>query len=205
MASIIIRPAGPADAPAVRNIYRPFVENSAVTFEVELPSVADFEERISPEVKLYPFLVAEEEGGPILGYSYAGRQMDRAAYQWNATLSVYLGNCRRQGLGTALYLALMDILKLQNIHNVYGGVTWPNPASEALHLKLGFSLLGRYRLTGFKAGLWHDVVWFEKRLLGEEDVSGELAPLPPSPLIFFKDLEPDKVASSLGRYRLKMQ
>lgn len=184
MASIIIRPAGPADAPAVRSIYSPFVENSAITFEVEVPSVADFEGRINPSPKVYPFLVAEEEGGPILGYSYAARQMDRAAYQWNATLSVYLGNCRRQGLGAVLYLALMDILKLQNIHNVYGGVTWPNPASEALHLKLGFSLLGRYRRTGFKAGLWHDVVWFEKRLMGEENVNGELVS-PPPPLIFF--------------------
>lgn len=198
MASIHIRPAGLSDAPAVRDIYAPYVENTAITFEVDVPGAADFEERIRSTLAAYPFLVAEEEGGRILGYAYAARQMERAAYQWNATLSVYLGDFKGRGLGTVLYTALMNILKLQNIHNVYGGVTWPNPASEALHIKLGFSLLGRYRRTGFKDGKWHDVIWFEKRLLDEDNkIGGSI-----SPPALYRDLEADRLAACLGIFDL---
>lgn len=195
----MIRQARKSDAEAIASIYAPFVKDTAVTFEVEVPDAAAFERRIETVLENYPYLAAEVEGR-VVAYAYAGRQMERSAYQWNAVLSVYLGGHRGRGLGTALYSALIDLLKLQNIHNVYGGVTWPNPASEALHLKLGFSILGRYRRTGFKNGCWHDVVWFEKRIMESEGGADGLGHIPP--FIPFRALAPELVASALNRFNL---
>lgn len=197
MTDFLIRVAKASDAAAIRDIYTPFVKDTAITFEVDVPTEADFQERILSTLEMYPYLAAEFEG-ELIGYAYAARQMERAAYQWNATLSVYLGRQLGRGIGSALYRTLMDILKLQNIHNVYGGITSPNPASEALHSKLGFTLLGRYKQTGFKAGQWHDVVWYEKRLTDEEEALVSL--LPPSPPIPFSELDGRLVESVLSSY-----
>lgn len=91
--------------------------------------------------------------------------MQRAAYQWNAELSIYLDRCHTsRGIGKLLYCCLMDLLKLQGVKTVYGGVTLPNEKSERLHQALGFRQLGIYRNTGYKCGSWHDVAWFEKQI-----------------------------------------
>ena len=91
--------------------------------------------------------------------------MERAAYGWNAELSVYIDGGRlSEGIGKKLYAALTEILQLQNVVNVYGGVTLPNARSEGLHVSAGFSRSGVYRRTGFKNGAWHDVAWFEKAI-----------------------------------------
>lgn len=164
MDGICLRMAEPADAAELREIYAPYVEGTVISFELETPSVPEFESRVRKVLARFPYLAAQA-GGRIVGYAYAHEHMERAAYQWNAGLSVYLraGHTGR-GLGTRLYQALMDILTLQNIHNVYGGLTRPNPASEGLHRRLGFTELGVYRRTGYKFGQWHDVVWYEKAL-----------------------------------------
>lgn len=188
-----IRLAESSDVSALRAIYAPYVEKTAITFEVETPEAAEFEARRLKTLKNYPYLVGQEDD-KIIGYAYAAPQMERAAYQWNATLSVYLAETHRgRGLGEKLYLALMDILNLQNVINVYGGVTWPNPASEKLHHKLGFTPLGRYARTGYKLGRWHDVVWFEKSLT-------PAPPSPPLPLRPFISLDPAEVAAILLKY-----
>lgn len=169
--------ADPAEAAELREIYAPYVEGTVVSFELETPSVAEFEGRIREVLIKYPYLVARV-GGRTAGYAYAHDQMERAAYQWNAELSIYLrADHTGRGLGTRLYQALMDILTLQNIHNVYGGISRPNPASEGLHRRLGFSKLGVYHRTGYKFGQWHDVVWYEKALRPHR---GD--PLPPIPM-----------------------
>ena len=156
-----IRPATAADAPALLAIYRPYVEHTAVTFEYEVPSVEEFARRIETISSFYPYLVWEEDGA-ILGYAYATRLKERAAYQWNVELSVYLPqNVCRTGIGTALYSALIELLLLQGVQNFYGCVTMPNAASDALHRKLGFSLANVWHHCGYKLGQWHDVAWYE--------------------------------------------
>lgn len=91
--------------------------------------------------------------------------MERAAYQWNVELSIYLDRtATSKGIGQRLYAALIELLRLQGIKTVYGGVTLPNIRSERLHEKLGFHRLGTYHHTGYKCGAWHDVVWFEKAI-----------------------------------------
>ncbi len=156
-----IRFATAADAAALLSIYAQYI-STPITFECELPSVKDFARRIADICQDYPYLVYNE-GDRILGYAYAHRHMERAAYQWDAGLSVYLDqSATAKGLGKKLYRALIEILRLQGVRTVYGGVTVPNAKSEALHTSLGFTVIGTYHNTGYKCGQWHDVMWFEK-------------------------------------------
>ena len=158
-----VRFAKPSDADALLNIYAQYID-TPITFECTLPSQTEFAERIASIGAFYPYLVWEEKG-QVVGYAYAQRQKGREAYQWNAELSVYLDQTMTSnGIGKKLYLVLMELLRWQGIKNAYGGVTLPNAKSEGLHRSLGFRRLGTYHNTGYKAGLWHDVCWFEKTL-----------------------------------------
>ena len=164
------------DSDALRQIYAQYID-TPVTFECSLPSRQEFAARVSGILEHYPYLVCEEQGR-LAGYAYAHRQMEREAYQWNAELSIYLHwEFVSRGLGRRLYSTLMELLRLQEIHTVYGGVTLPNEPSERLHRSLGFQCAGVYRNTGYKCGAWHDVAWFEKRLLPPS--AGKPAPVRP--------------------------
>lgn len=133
--------AAPADSAALLKIYGEYLD-TPITFECALPSEAEFAGRIAAIGREYPYLVCLEKGR-IVGYAYAHRQAERAAYQWNAELSVYLDrSCTSRGLGRRLYGALIDILRLQGIRTVYGCVTVPNEKSEGLHQALGFPAAG---------------------------------------------------------------
>ncbi|MDO4273275.1 MAG: GNAT family N-acetyltransferase [Eubacteriales bacterium] len=159
-----IRFAEENDAAEILSIYEPYIKDTAVTFEYETPSLDEFSQRIRNISSQYPYIVCISDN-KIIGYAYAHRHMERAAYQWNAELSVYIEkSCLRCGTGKILYQALIDILKLQNIRNVYGCVTSPNPNSEKLHEYFGFKKSGVYHNTGFKCGAWRDVIWFEKQI-----------------------------------------
>ena len=158
-----IRMATAADTAELLAIYGQYI-NTSITCEYTLPSEETFSARITGILAEYPYLVWQEEG-KILGYAYAHRHMERAAYQWNAELSVYLDRAARgRGLGRRLYGALMELLTMQGILTAHALVTSPNPPSQALHEAMGFSLLAVHRLAGFKAGAWHDVLWYEKVL-----------------------------------------
>ena len=174
-----IRTATTADAQALLHIYAPYIE-TPITFECTLPSAEEFAGRVEEISSFYPYLVCEADG-QIVGYAYAHRHMQRAAYQWNAELSIYFQHSyTSKGLGTGLYSALLALLKLQGIKTVYAGVTLPNEKSERLHSRLGFSCLGVYHRTGFKCGKWHDVAWFERALAPYD--------LHPQPVVPFKQL-----------------
>jgi len=186
----VFRLATRADAAALLRIYGCYIA-TPITFEYELPSLPAFVERMDAIIGVYPYLVCEQ-AGRIVGYAYAHRQMERAAYQWNAELSVYLDpDAVSQGLGRRLYAALMELLRLQGVRLAYALVTVPNPASEHLHGASGFQRVGMLRATGYKDGAWHDVCWFEKELLPPVD-----APSVPVPL---DALDPAVVAEILRR------
>ena len=176
-----IRFAAEEDAPALLAIYGQYID-TPITFECRLPSREEFGGRIRDISAFYPYLVCEEEG-KIVGYAYAHRQAERAAYQWNAELSVYLDRSRTgQGLGRRLYTALMEMLRLQGIHTVYALVTVPNEKSEGLHGSMGFRHMGTQRSTGYKDGAWRDVAWFEKQIAPYDPDPAPLAPIGQVPL-----------------------
>ncbi|MDB1955991.1 GNAT family N-acetyltransferase [Clostridium tertium] len=178
---IKIRMASENDAEEILRIYAPYVKNTIITFEYEVPTVDEFKKRIRKISKDYPYLVCTLDD-KIIGYAYSYRHKERAAYQWNVELSVYIDNAYlRYGLGKAFYTALIEISKLQNIKNIYGVVTSNNMNSEKLHEYFGFKKLGIYYNTGYKFGKWHDVTWFEKSI-NEEYCE-------PKPLKSIKDVD----------------
>ena len=186
-----IRFAAEADAPALLAIYAQYIE-TGITFEYELPSREEFARRIREFGGTYPYLIWEEDGR-IVGYAYAHRQAERAAYQWNAELSVYLDRAHTgTGLGRRLYTALMALLRLQGVRTVYALVTLPNEKSEGLHRSMGFRLMGVQRSTGYKDGAWRDVAWFEKPIAPYDQN--------PEPIRPVGDIPAEALAAILKRY-----
>lgn len=193
-----IRLAAEDDDPGILAVYAPYVGTPA-TFEDEAPSPAEFRERMARVRAVYPCLVAER-AGRVVGFAYAHRQAERAAYGWNAELSVYLApGARGAGLGGALYAALIELVRMQGVKAAYALVTVPNAASERLHEELGFERIGLQPKAGWKAGSWRDVAWLRK----------ELAPCvgEPEPLVAFPALaeaRPEAVASALARANARL-
>lgn len=158
-----LRQATIDDARALLTIYEEYIDTS-ITFELTPPSLEEFAARITTISAHYPYLVAEENGS-IVGFAYAHEFKQRAAYQWGTELSVYLSSkVHGAGLGKRFYSALIDVLRLQGVRTVYGIVTLPNEKSERLHESLGFLRAGILHDSGYKAGAWHDVGWYEKQI-----------------------------------------
>lgn len=170
MNDIIFRLAQVGDAKEIYDIYSPYVENTAFTFEYEAPGIPALMDRISNTMNTYPYIVCLIDGH-VAGYTYASRHMVRAAYQWNAELSVYVdGRFRGMGIGTALYTAIIEVLKLQNVQNIFACIARDNTSSRRLHENMGFEVAGLYVNAGYKLGKWHDIVWME-RCVGMHDVN----------------------------------
>ena len=186
-----IRLARQADVDDLLAIYAPYL-STTVTFEYVLPSREEFSRRIADVQARFPYLVLEDQGR-LLGYTYAHPEREWKAYQWNAELSIYLAPAAvGKGYGRRLYQALLDLLSLQGVRTVYGVVTSPNPASEALQKSLGFRLIGVHKNTGYKAGQWRDVLWFEKSLAPYD--------ADPQPVLPFCQLDQQQVDRVLAAY-----
>lgn len=171
-----IRFADPArDAAGILAVYAPYIRETAVTFETEVPALEAFTARVAGICADFPYLVLEADG-ELAGYAYAHRQAERAAYAWNAELSIYLaGKWRGKGLGAPLYRLLERLLAMQGYVNLYGVITASNRGSIAMHEKLGYRQIGLHEKTGWKFGQWHDVAWLYKRV-GEGE-PGTILPL----------------------------
>ncbi len=177
---MLIRLATVADTEALLDIYTPYVRNTAITFEYEIPTVEDFSNRIRTILEKFPYLIAEEDGH-ILGYAYASAFKTRAAYDWSVETSIYIDlNLHHKGIGKALYQALEEYLKKQNVCNLCACISYPNPQSISFHEALGYRTVAHFTKSGYKTGTWYDMVWMEKFLCKHTT--------PPSPFIPFKEL-----------------
>ena len=184
-----LRIATAADSDAILAVYAPYITDTTATFETEVPSREVFRRRVEAILTTYPYLVAEE-AGEVVGYAYAHREAERAAYDWNVELSVHVRQDRRSdGIGRRLYTALLCLLTLQGVQNAYARIALPNPPSEALHASLGFRRLAEHRATGYKLGEWRTILCME-RALGDHAV-------PPAPLIPFSQLPSEMVEKAL--------
>ena len=156
-----IRAVRPDGIPALLAIYGPIVRDTVISFEYDIPTEADFAERVARITRTHPWLVCEIDG-EVAGYAYGSPHRERKAYSWSADVSVYIGAAyRRQGIARALYRRLFDELRDQGIRSIFAGVTLPNKSSVALHRSFGFEDVGVYRNVGFKFGEWHDVQWMQ--------------------------------------------
>ena len=164
----MIRVARESDLPQILSIYAPYVENTTITFEYDVPCRREFMQRFQDITRQFPWLVWEE-GGEILGYAYASHPYTRAAYRWCAEPSVYLKpQAQGRGIGRKLYAALEEILKLQGYQVLYALVTEDNLGSLLFHEKLGYRQSVLFPNCGFKFGRWMGVYWLEKRLISVE-------------------------------------
>jgi L-amino acid N-acyltransferase YncA len=157
-----IRMATARDAADLAVIYRPYVTDAATSFEIEPPDTAEMARRLESTLAFLPWLVCTDAAGEVVGYAYASRHNERAAYQWSVNVTVYVGaGHHRRGVGRALYLRLFALLRLQGFYVAHAGITLPNPASVGLHEALGFLPIGVYPAVGWKLGAWRDVGWWQ--------------------------------------------
>lgn len=171
-----LRSAQPGDAEALLAIYAPYVERTAISFEVEVPDVEEFRARIASTLEKYPYLVAVENG-EVLGYAYAGVFKNRAAYSHCVETSVYVReDSHGRGLGRALYEELERRLRRQGIRNLNACITWIDEpdeylthASPAFHERLGFTRVAHFHRCGWKFNRWYDMIWMEKLIDGSAD------------------------------------
>jgi len=160
----MIRIATEADVPAILEIYAPYVTGTTITFEYDVPTQAEFLARFQTITRDFPWLVWEEEGD-ILGYAYACRPFERAAYSWCAEPSIYVKPAAQgRGMGRKLYLALEEILKLQGYRILLALITGENTGSLAFHKQLGYDIAGELKDCGYKFDRWLGVFWMEKQL-----------------------------------------
>ena len=162
MSDAAIRAVSAADAEQIAAIYNHYVAHSVITFEEESVSVPEMAARIAGIQKQdLPWLVAELDG-EIAGYIYANRWKARSAYRHSVETTIYLrAGMERRGIGKALYRSLLSLLRDRNIHVVIGGAALPNPASVALHEKLGFKHVATFSQVGFKHRRWVDVAYWQ--------------------------------------------
>ena len=181
MKTIQLRMATKDDAKALLAIYKPYVEQTTITFEYEVPSQAEFERRIKQTLEKYPYLVASYEGS-IVGYAYASAFKSRAAYDWSVETSIYVDQqATGLGVGQKLYAKLEELLKKQHIINMNACIAYPNPKSIAFHEKQGYQKVAHFSKCGYKLGKWVDMIWMEK-CIGEH-------PNQPEPILKIDQIE----------------
>lgn len=187
-----IRLAEEADAEKLLEIYAPYVQKTAITFEYEVPSKEEFCRRIQTVKKRYPYLIAEKDK-EILGYAYASAFYGRKAYDWAAELSVYVkSDARRGGIGKGLYQLMEELLKKQGVVNAYACLAYAENedafltnASLHFHEKMGYQKNARFHKSGYKFQTWYDSIWMEKFLGDHLKIQ--------QPLVLFPDLKQNLV------------
>lgn len=185
VSDIILRTAAPEDAPELLKLYAPYVEDTAISFETEVPSIEEFTDRMVKKLKRYPYIVAERDN-ELLGYAYLSPFVGRAAYDWAAETTIYLRrDCRHMGIGKMLYTALENIARAQGIINLEACIGWTDIPDEHLtnnsaeyHEHLGYRMVGRFNKCGYKFGTWYDMVWMEKLLREHPETPQEIIPFP---------------------------
>jgi phosphinothricin acetyltransferase len=172
--ALLIRLAAADDAAAIAAIYRPYVEQSRISFEETAPGARELAGRMANPI--HPWLVADEDGR-ILGYASTSPMRSRAAYRWSVETGVYVDQAvQGRGIGRALLSAHLELLTRQGFVTIVAGIALPNDASVALHEKLGFTLSGIERGVGFKFGEWVDVGRWQRDLAPRSSAPSEPKP-----------------------------
>lgn len=182
--NIVIRLARASDAKELLGIYSPYVLNTAVTFEYDVPSVEQFEKRILSITRKYPYILAQR-GDEILGYAYASEFKNRAAYSCSAEVSIYVKQEKRhKGVGKKLYTVLEDILRSQNVCNLYACIASPKVPDKYLdknsisfHKAIGYSTVGEFHNCAYKFDTWYDMIFMEKFINSHCENRADLIPI----------------------------
>jgi phosphinothricin acetyltransferase len=197
---ITIRSADQQDTEKMLEIYAPYILDSTVSFETEVPTLEEFGQRVLYYQEKLPWLVCEINDY-LAGYAYATDHRQRKAYEVTKELSVYVHkDYRKLGIGTGLYIALIEILKAQGVSNVLAGITLPNTESVRFHESIGFKPVGVYHNIGYKFGKYHDTGWWEL-LLGVKN-NNPLEIIGINKVLNTKSWE-DAIQAGISRIRVK--
>lgn len=159
MDNLQFRTAREDDTEALLAIYRPFVTSTAISFEVNVPTLDEFRSRIEKAVAHWGWIVATDGDLPV-GYAYGSTHRAREAYAQSVETSAYVAPTHhRTGIARQLYGQLFRALRERGYESAYAGITLPNDASVRFHSALGFESIGTFPRVGYKLGAWHDVAW----------------------------------------------
>ena len=162
----MIRAVTANDAKAISDIYEHYVQGTIITFEEEPVSIEEMGNRIRRVTNSFPWLVYEMHG-KVVGYAYADKWKSRSAYRYAVESTIYVDpSLTGQGIGRQLYESLIPELRLRSLHSVMGGIALPNPASIALHERMGFVKVAHFKEVGWKFDQWIDVGYWELILNG---------------------------------------
>ena len=161
-----LRVASPDDAAELLAIYAPYVRETCITFEYDVPGVDEFAHRISRTLERYPYLVACRRDGRPLGYAYAGVFHERPAYDWAVETSIYVdAGARGRRVGSLLHEGLERTCRIMGIRNLEACIAWPDEGGSVdFHTRMGYRMVGRFEACGYKLGAWRDMVWMEKHI-----------------------------------------
>lgn len=172
-----VRPASSQDAGGCLAVYRPYVLDTAISWELEVPTVTEMAARIKAARVAHEWLVLEG-GDQVIGFAYAHALNHLAAYRWSVQTGIYLDvEHHHAGGGRQLYSQLLDRLVELGYRQAFAGITQPNEPSIGFHRSFGFRDAGLYRRVEWKHGRWHDVAWMQLDLLGTADQND-----PPGPI-----------------------
>jgi len=168
---IYLRNASLSDAGRILDIYRYYVEHTAVSFECEAPSLEEFTARMQGIMETFPYIVICEDDRTE-GYAYAKPFVGREGYRWSCETSIYLDRtAHRRGLGRRLYEALEEALRAMGVLNMYARIAYPEKEDEWLttnsadfHAHLGFVKAGEYHKCAYKFGRWYNMICMEKEI-----------------------------------------
>ena len=173
----VVRPASEEDAAACIAIYRPYVENTAISWEIEVPTVGEMAARIAGLRDTHDWLVLERDDR-IIGFAYGQPLKRPATFQWSTETGIYVDiDHHRAGGGRKLYTQLLRRLRERGYRRAFAGITQPNEASNGFHRSFGFRDVGLYRAVEWKHDSWHDVAWMQLDLLGDGDHEQPPAPI----------------------------
>ena len=173
--SIKIRDVLPEDAERIQEIYSPYVADTTISFEITVPDKSEMQIRIEKTLSNgFPYIVAENETGTVIGYAYADRFGEREAYRYSFIVSIYLDmKVQSRGIGQKLYDELEKRMKKMGIVQVVSAITGKNEKNLKFHEKTGFIKIGHFPNIGYKMGEWHDIIWMNKTINSIEEVEGK--------------------------------
>ena len=170
--SIKIRDVLSEDAERIQEIYSPYVADTTISFEITVPNKLEMKRRIEKALSNeFPYIVAENETGTVVGYAYADKFGEREAYRYSFIVSIYLDmEVRSRGIGQKLYDELEKRMEKMGIVQVLSAITGKNKKSLRFHEKNGFTKIGHFPNVGYKMGEWHDIIWMNKTINSIEEV-----------------------------------
>ena len=153
----MIRSATVNDAKVICDIYNHYVQNTIITFEENPVSIKEMQNRLKDGTKSLPWLVSEEHEN-VIGFAYASKWKSRYAYRFSVESAIYLAShLIGRGIGSQLFDVLISDLRSRSLHSIISGIALPNPASIALHEKMGFEKVAHFKEVGWKFDQWIDV------------------------------------------------